>query len=605
MATTDLDVQTDIVRALKAFAQKPEQMANWNGFAIYCMKIAAAFLVEFEAEFKGSNKKPAGVTPAVLADFNRAQASLTMSDINEYVNGRKKPQDFTEFVAQLRGNAFKVENVRLQAVIESKDKEIAELTKKVSLLDKTYAAHVKEVKKQVTDLGTNIKELSSKLDENTTKSSEVTANFQQCMLHEDELLTTIHNLVVSKMTTFSPTDQDEIKALLQVIHKQAELHTGGNIGWYKSQIEELTKQLVEARQNLAQTEKDLSKLRESKTSISEKSMKILSSFNLLLKATECLKFSDIQIIINDLSDISVIQTDFGDEWFTIFDELKTKLIDVSYFTYFSSQSTKKSFLEFFKDIESTFHVYCTSSKLKGYFYSLLGFSSFAECKSFCDDSFQTSNSYCKFPCIELAKTPHSFPRITLKKQYVQITGRTQILSKLHLKELELNSTILRLSLFLQHILNILIFLAKDIRDIEWGDNVQKFPGFEFHYNEILKYATDELCDSELVKKFSTKLTRPLETALTLLFCMIPPSELNCWHAPLSMFHHGMYLDIIKNKNLFFPPVFYVDNTKFPIETKKTTFEKLLNSFSEYMGSLQDTNFGDNIPAQINSISFEI
>lgn len=605
MATTDLDVQTDIVRALKAFAQKPEQMANWNGFAIYCMKIAAAFLVEFEAEFKGSNKKPAGVTPAVLADFNRAQATLTVSDINGYVNGRKKPQDFTEFVAHLKSNTVKADNVRLQAIMEVKDKEIADLTRKVSMLEKTYDYHVKEVKKQVTDLGTNIKELSSKLDENTTKSSEVTVNFQKCMRHEDELLTSLCQLVESKMTSFSPTDQNEIKVLLQVIHKQAELNTGENIGWYTTQIEQLTQQLAEARQNLTQTEKELTKLQESKTSISEKSTKILSSFNLLLKATEDLKFTEIKTIITDLSDITVIKTDFGDEWFTIFDELKKRLIDVSYFTYFSSQSTKNSFLDFFNDIESTFHIYCTSSKLKGYFYSLLGFPTFTECKSFYNNSFQYSNSYYKFPCIELAKTSHSIPQITLKKQYVQITGRTKILSKLHLKELELNSTILRLSLFLQHILNILIFLDNDIREIKWDENVQKFPGFEFHFNEILKYATDELCNSELVKKFSTELTRPLETTFTLLFSFIPPSELKCWHAPLSMFHHGMYLDIIMNKNLFFPPVFYVDNTKIPIETKKTTFEKLINLFSEYMGLLQNTDSGNDIPAQINLIPFEI
>lgn len=603
MATSDLDVQTDIVRALKAFAQKPEQMANWNGFAIYCMKIAAAFLVEFEAEFGGS-KKPAGLNPVILAQFNREQATLTMAEINDFVNGRKKPQDFNDFVNQLRGNPLKGENTKLQAIIDAKNKEITTLTEKMSMLEKTYAANVQGVKNQVTDLEKTIKELSSKLDENTTKSSEVTANFLTHITHEKTFFDSVHNLVTSKIDTFSPTDQTEIKALLTVISEKAKSNNDATISWYTSHNANLTKELEETRDTLAKTKNELAELRKSKTSISEKSREIFSSFNALLTAVETQKFDIMNTSIGALSDMSAIRNDLGDNLFVIFNDLKKNLINISLFMFFSLESTQKSFLVFYDKIADTFETQCTSQKLKRSFYLLLGFSNFPDFKKFYTDFNGTQLSCYKFPCITLEKNDDLSPKIELKKMEVEIEKNNKILSKLHLKQLESNFTILRLSLFLQHILNIIIFFSDDIQSIQRADGKSKYPGFLFHFQEILKYANDDLCKSDFVRAFNSEIDNSIKNALTVLFHYLNETDLHCWHAPLSLFHHGMYLNL-QNANLYVPPVFYVNKTKRPEQTQTTTFAELNTKFHQFMESLSEIDPEKGIASELNQIPFDI
>lgn len=118
----DLHIKTDVVSALKAFATTREQQEHWNGFAIYCMEIAAGFMHAYK---QNTGREANGQKPAELAKLSDL-TELSEAKIQGFVSGSKVHDDITKFVEAIgKGD----QNKMLQEESERKAKELKKMQK--------------------------------------------------------------------------------------------------------------------------------------------------------------------------------------------------------------------------------------------------------------------------------------------------------------------------------------------------------------------------------------------------------------------------------------------------------------------------------------------
>lgn len=602
MAMTDLDVQTDITRALKAFAQKQEQMANWNGFAIYCMQIAASFLAEFQNEFKG-HKQAAGVDPARLAELNRQQASLTILEINNYANGTIKNQDFLDFVGRLKNDSLKEENKKMIEKISQKEAEINSLKSNQSSTERIYTSQMSAMKKQIENLQDSMDQMKMNLDTNTTEAKDVMHMFITKLTDEEKNLNLVYELLQTKVNLFSSANQNEIIAILQILKAKVESNDAGKIGWIVNEKNSALEEKKKIAEKLNQTQKELENIKKSKTSVSDESKQILEYFNELMSTVEKLDQAELERIISSLANIDVLKNDLGDELFIIFQTLKQKLVDLSTFTFCLNYCFQKNVVNSLKNIQF-FDNQCSSAYLKSFLYQCLDVDDYDSCNRFCDENKGTAEYFCKFPCIKLSKIlDDPFPQFELTEDEFEFKDRKMICTKLHKTQMELKITIFNMSCLLQHILNILITLSEDIENIKMDDGHIKYPGFAYQLYMIRENATMELYQTDFVKDIEDTVDEQIQQVLKFLFSYVQVEIAENIHAPLNLFHCGFYIPKAKTQ-LYLPPISYEDKTKSPATQKKITFASLMRHLDQYTSEILQIDPNRNIDDQLNSITFE-
>ena len=99
----DHTLRVDLMSALVAFTSSEEERRYWNGFAMYCMEIAAGFINAYKIEFRSP---PPGIDARQLEKKQMDNShSLTRAEINAYVQGGKVNTDFQAFMNRLNGDA--------------------------------------------------------------------------------------------------------------------------------------------------------------------------------------------------------------------------------------------------------------------------------------------------------------------------------------------------------------------------------------------------------------------------------------------------------------------------------------------------------------------
>jgi len=99
---TDSHIQEDLMTALATFADAPLEIQYWNGFAIYCMEIAAGFIQAYNDEL---GTIPPGITQAELERKQReSTTTLTRAAIKSFAKGTAVHPDVAAFLAHFRGH---------------------------------------------------------------------------------------------------------------------------------------------------------------------------------------------------------------------------------------------------------------------------------------------------------------------------------------------------------------------------------------------------------------------------------------------------------------------------------------------------------------------
>lgn len=110
-AETEVHIKTDVMSALRAFAfEDAEKLKNWNGFAIYCMQIAAGFIYHYT---KVMASPPQGIQAkklAALADLRK----LSYADIKNFVDGTTQHEDIV----------LLFDHLNIERIAEKKNQEI-------------------------------------------------------------------------------------------------------------------------------------------------------------------------------------------------------------------------------------------------------------------------------------------------------------------------------------------------------------------------------------------------------------------------------------------------------------------------------------------------
>lgn len=298
--THDQLIQTDITKALQAFATTPEQKENWHGFALYCMCMASSVIHDFKSKTRSD---PEVFKIAELKRFNRWQSSITLRDIQHYTNGTMKLPDFNTYTKAISNANVITERDNFKTQLDEANKRNEDEKLRVTQLKTDFIDKVQALERQSllstesqTRLDLKVREAVSALQERETteknfflglgatleqiKSGITDASIKQKV--EDTM--TVLNLKLASTTSLDPV------AL-------------------QSRIADLNKKIDRLEMENAQKDGEIAQLKRDRMAVSNETKLILKSI-----AEKCdVKSGDVNKInemIADTDNLGSLTTDF-------------------------------------------------------------------------------------------------------------------------------------------------------------------------------------------------------------------------------------------------------------------------------------------------------